>query len=219
MNIMYPHRLRLRGPWECAPLTEPARAPWRVKMPCRLGAAGLPGFAGRVRFCRAFGNLRRLDEHERVWLTLAGVEGTAEVRLNGQLLGDNLHGAFEFEVTVLLGRRNRLEVIVAVEGDRGALWEEVALEVRATAFLRGVRAYRAGEDLNVDGEVAGCCDRPLELYVLVDRATAAYRTIEAGQAFHVVIPWPDQPPRPETVRVDLVNVAVVWYAVVLPWPG
>ena len=44
---MYPHRIRLRGPWECQPLAragdvpEPSRPPFRVTMPCRWREAGL----------------------------------------------------------------------------------------------------------------------------------------------------------------------------------
>ena len=50
---MYPHRIRLLGPWECEPLsrnpsrapaTNPVPPPLRMKMPCHLNEGGLPGF-------------------------------------------------------------------------------------------------------------------------------------------------------------------------------
>ena len=49
---MYPHRIRLRGPWECEPLARagggPLPPPCRITMPCRWGEAGLADFAGRL---------------------------------------------------------------------------------------------------------------------------------------------------------------------------
>src|SRR5919204_207462 len=98
---MYPHRIRLRGPWECEPLARLVRrADGRVEMvpealppggrmtpPCRWREGGWPDFAGRARFVRRFGLPRRLDPHERVWLTFAGVDTVAEVTLNDRFLG------------------------------------------------------------------------------------------------------------------------------------
>jgi hypothetical protein len=224
---MYPHRIRLRGPWECEPLTEPAPAPVRMTLPCRWGAGGLAGYAGRVRFQRRFGRPGRIDAHERVWLTFAGVEGAAEVTLNGRFLGQHTGSdAFEFEVTALLGVRNELSVEVEAADDTGGLWGEVALEVRCSAWLRGIRleTSRDGESahLHVFGEVVGTADRPLELYVLLDGATVIYTTLVAeavGRPFHVISE--DLPPErwqvAHQVRVELVNAATVWHAMEIPF--
>src|SRR6516162_1600298 len=91
---MYPHRIRLRGPWECEPLRQQGGnaeqalpPPFRMTMPCRWSEGGLPDFSGRVRFRRSFGYPGRIDTHERVWLTFAGIGGEAEIRLNDHLLG------------------------------------------------------------------------------------------------------------------------------------
>src|SRR5262249_18475999 len=176
---MYPHRIRLRGPYSFEPLArisgnEPLPPAGRVTMPARWGESGLRGFAGRVRFRRSFGYPGRIDAEERVWLTFAGVEGVAEVRLNGHDLGqrDGALGPFEFEVTPLLQVRNELEVDVEAASDSGGLWGDVALEIRRTAYLRSVRlwATRSGEaaDLHVAGEVVGTCDGSLDLYLLLD---------------------------------------------------
>src|SRR6266545_311884 len=113
----YPHRIRLRGPWECEPLSRLVRladgsaqvvegalpSPRRMVLPCRWAEGGLLDFAGRVRFLRRFGYPGQIDSYERVWLTFAGVEGVAEVRLNDQFLGrhDGAGGPFEHEVTGL----------------------------------------------------------------------------------------------------------------------
>ena len=72
----YPHRIRLRGPWECEPLERgrPARPPpRRMTLPCRWADGGLKDFSGRVRFRRRFGYPGQIDAYERVWLTVAGV--------------------------------------------------------------------------------------------------------------------------------------------------
>jgi hypothetical protein len=126
---MYPHRIRLRGPWECEP---PASAePFRVPFPCRWEVMPLAELAGRVRFRRRFGYPGRIDAHERVWVTFAETAGTAEVWLNGRSLGRHEGGGpFAFEVTACLERRNELVVEVdAATVPRGA-WGDVALEIR-----------------------------------------------------------------------------------------
>ena len=71
---MYPHRIRLRGPWDCEPLARLAPGasdgalppPGRMTLPCRWAEGGLTDFAGRVRFRRRFGYPGRIDAHERV---------------------------------------------------------------------------------------------------------------------------------------------------------
>jgi len=132
---MYPHRIRLRGRWEYEPVSGPAPlpAPGRMPMPSRWRDQGLPGFSGKVRFRRHFGYPGRIDYFERVWLTFAGLTGTADIRLNGHRLGSGkAEEPFEFEVTSLLQNRNVLEVEVAGPED-GGLWGEVALEIRCVA--------------------------------------------------------------------------------------
>lgn len=230
--IMYPHRIRLRGPWECEPLRrdneteEPLPRPFRMTMPCRWNEAGLPGFRGRVRFRRSFGYPGRLDAHERVWLTFAGVGGAAEAQLNNHPLGRIATGS-ELEVTPLLRPRNELVVEVESTADQGGIWGEVALEVRCTAFLRDLRTSAIltgdGVQLRVSGQVAGTADRPLEVYVLVDRSVVGYQMVTAaaeGQPFDMVLPavspakWASSEGRISVlpVQVDLVNGAVVWYS-------
>jgi hypothetical protein len=130
---MYPHRIRLRGPWEYEAVSgqNPLPPPGRMTMPCRWRDGGLPGFAGTIRFRRHFGYPGRIDAFERVWLTFAGVAGTAAIHLNGQLLGSGREEPFEFEITSLLQKRNLLEVEIE-GGEDGGLWGEVALEIRNT---------------------------------------------------------------------------------------
>jgi len=236
--MTYPHRIRLRGPWECEPLLRcgdnaalPLPPPCRMTMPCRWSEGGLPDFTGRVRFRRSFGYPGRIDAYERVWLTFAGIGGEAVVRLNDHLLGriasptgeTSVSSASEFEVTSLLRPRNELTVEIEGTAEEGGLWGEVALEVRCTAFLRKLRCWTIlkGDrvDLHVSGQVVGVAEQPLEVYLLLDRSVVGYQVVMAtaeGQPFEFVVP--DLAATDLPVQVDLVNGAVVWYTSTLPVP-
>lgn len=225
----YPHRIRLRGPWECEPLERLPQgaalpSPLRMTLPCRWTDGGLKDFSGRVRFRRRFGYPGQIDAYERVWLTLAGVSDRAEVRLNGGVLGLCAGaGPFEFEVTRLLQPRNELTVDVEGTADRGGLWGETALEVRCTAFLRDIRLWVAAAELHASGLVVGEADRPLDLYLLCPGATTAHTMVTAapgGTPFHIIAEWSSPPEwrlqdgtagQASLVQIDLVNGAVVWY--------
>src|SRR5579872_2491485 len=106
---MYPHRIRLRGPWECEPLPSGSGPSRRVTMPCRWADVGL---AGPVRCRRRFGYPGNVDADERVWLTCTGLSDTANVSLNDTALASRQTAPFEFDVTDLLGRRNELRLDV-----------------------------------------------------------------------------------------------------------
>ena len=221
---MYPHRIRLRGPWEYEPLAwadgrlDPLPPKGRMTMPCRWEEGGLGDFAGFVRLRRRFGWPGRLDAHERVWLTFAGVKGATQVWLNGQLLGTlgEEPAPTEFDATRLLQVRNDLDVVIDGANGQAGLWGDVALEVRCMAYLRAVRWWTmaAGETvrLHVIGELVGSSERPLELYALVDSKTVHYTLMmpaPAGARFHLVSD--DLPGGPHEVRIELVNGASVWY--------
>ena len=221
----YPHRIRLRGPWEAQALWHfeqvPGAAarrsdanlpvPGRMQLPGRWRDVGWAGFAGRAEHLRRFGLPRQIDDSERIWLTFGGIEGRAAIRLNGEPLGDaDGGGSFEFEVTGRLRPRNELVVTVEADSDAGGLWGEVALEIRRTAYLRNVMA-EPGDDgrWRVRGEIAGTAERPLEVYAIAGRANVGYATAEAGTSFELVT----EPTRGEPLRVELVDGASVWYAV------
>ncbi len=229
---MYPHRIRLRGPWECEPLARaagdprPVPPPCRMAMPCRWGAGGLAEFSGRVRFLRRFGYPGRIDAHERVWLTIGPASDRVAVTLNGVYLGEQDGGGCEFDVTALLRDRNELAVVVEGGAD-GGLWGEVALEVRCTAFLRNVQCGAAVDGsglvlVHADGELVGTAAEVLELYLLLDRSTVAYAALPAPvtrQTFRLVsealsperLRFGGEGDATHLVRVDLVRAATVWY--------
>jgi hypothetical protein len=242
---MYPHRIRLRGPWDCEPLTRlafdahgsahetdgPLPAKRRMTLPCRWGEGGFGDFSGRVRFLRRFGWLANVAPHERVWLTFGGIDGSAEVCLNGRALGtlEARTAPFEFEVTSLLQPRNELTVTVEASGGHGGLWGEVSLEVRCSAYLRAVRWWLSSTGdraiVHVSGQVVGTADRALELYGLIDGSTVIYANLEptpAGQSFSLTSEPIDlfsrsgeslEAARDHAIRIELVNGAVRWYCI------
>jgi hypothetical protein len=188
-----------------------------MTMPCRWREGGLGDFAGKVQLVRRFGIPRRLDPHERVWLTFAGVAEVAEVSLNSQFLGrrEGSAGPIEFEVTALLSQRNTLTVLLEAASGDGGLWGEVALEIRATAFLRGCR-LNIGPPSTVTGQAVGTAERALDLYLLIDGATKGYATVEplaAGQEFQVTCE--QAPQQGSELSLELVNGGVVWDRITL----
>jgi hypothetical protein len=190
-----------------------------MRLPCRWRDGGLENFAGTVRFRRRFGYPGKIDDYERVWLTFAGFEGQADLSLNGHALGRYTARPVELDVTSLLAKRNQVDVVIESATEEGGLWDEVALEVRCTAYLRGFHAWIDAEArcLHVSGEVVGTADRPLELYVMADRHSIGYAVVEpdpAGKVYHQVLEIPQTVPA--QLRVDLVNVAQIWYATEVP---
>jgi hypothetical protein len=214
---MYPHRIRLLGPWECEPLAPPQPAR-RFVPPARLRDAGLADFAGRVRLVRPFGYPGRIDSYEHVWLTFADIAGRADIRLNDALVATAVAGTCEFEVTPQLAPRNRLEVMLDADSGDAGLLGEIALEIRRDAFLRDVRACKSGHMINVTGLVVGETSRPLELYTLADGRPVGYALVPAsadGQPFAASF---EAEAVAVSVRVELVCVAECWYAIELPAP-
>lgn len=210
---MYPHRIRLRGPWECdvLSLTAGDPPPARLTMP-----ATLDGVVGTVRLRRRFGYPGTIDAHERVWLTFAAIRGEAAVSINGTALGPVASGA-ELDVTALLRPRN--ELLVEMSGPSPGLPGEVALEVRATAYLKDVTARFEAGTITARGRVVGTAPSPLDVYLIAGRRTLAYAAVtasEAGTRFELRGPEDGEPvgplPGEGEVKVELVSGAVIWYS-------
>jgi hypothetical protein len=217
LSAQYPHRIRLRGPWECEPIDGPL--PRRVIMPGRWLDAGLEGFHGSARFARKFGYPGKIDESEHVWLTCDGCTGCHDVRVNGQLLAAQPGETFAFEVTSILATRNRLEVLVRGDSPSAGLWGEVALEIRKDAFLSDMMVERRGASAVVSGLVVGRSPQPLELYVLVDGRHVDYRTVlPTAEETPIRIELAELAQDSQIVRVDLIQISSIWYTVELPIP-
>jgi hypothetical protein len=218
---MYPHRIRLRGPWEAEPVAGPAARP--VTLPCPWADIA-PGFTGAVVFRRRFGLPRRLDEWERVWLTCEKVDGRSNWRLNGVefAMAAAPAAGLEAEVTALLRERNELAVHVEGSGAHRGLYGEVALEVRCRAYLRDVRAYAQPAECGWVVQVAGAVVSehpadPLELYLLIDGKNRDYCQLQSDlpeMPFHFVAAVEGkQAGERVTLRVDLVNGATIWHTI------
>ena len=218
---MYPHRIRLRGPWDCELIDAERRTPRRVLMPCRWADAGLAGIRGPARFSRKFGYPGKADpDLEHIWLICDGCTGCREIHLNGFRLAESADESFAFDVSRLLAARNQLDVTIQGNGDECGLWGDVFLEIRKDAYIHNARAERAGQGLVVTGQVIGAAPAALELYTLVDGRHADYRVIapsEAGTSFRIELA--DVPSGAETVRVELIHISEVWYVVELPISG
>ena len=212
LSAIYPHRIRLRGPWECEPQDGPPAR--RVTMPCRWLDAGLGDFHGAARFTRSFGYPGNVDDSEHIWLTCDGCTGCREVRLNGQLLTSESHREFAFDVNRILSERNRLEVLIQGDTPEAGLWGEVALEIRKDAYLADVRIEGTRSGVRLSGKVFGTAPQPLELYVLVDGRHVDYRTIvpdAEGMPFQIELTG--IPPASQMARVELIQISSIWYSV------
>jgi len=220
---MYPHRIRLRGPWEVdavSPACETITT--RVTMPVRWKEVPTVGHGGVVRWRRRFGLPRQLDDWERVWLVCQGFEGRASWSLNGNecLPHSGGDGMLETEITSLLHERNELTIEMTPGDADQWVWEELALEIRSRAYLRGMRAVadrtEAGWLIRVDGELVK--EQPgdsLELYALIDGRHQDYQRVQTDELVshvHFTVPWEAKSEAKEmTVRVDLVNVSTIWH--------
>ena len=201
---MYPHPIRLRGPWEYEPLAGDAR-PGRIHAP-----SPFPAFAGRVRLLRRFGYPGTLDADERVWLRLPPLPAGSEVVVNGTALEG---GAREYEITALLRPRNELRIDLDI-GPESPIWEGAALEVRAVAYLEGVEVVRTPGQVGLRGVVRGTVESVLELYLIADRRPLGYATVAPGgeTRFELLVPERHEDgAEVRNLRLDLVRGAVIWY--------
>ena len=154
---MYPHRVRLHGPWQFEPVTRtavlgdgrieqrlgPVPLSGRVRIPVTSVGTTLDGFRGRVRWRRAFHWPRTLEAHERLWLAFDGVDYFADVALNQVPLGrhEGYFDPFEFDITGLIGRRNELVVAVDCPAEIDVCRPRMirgTLETRAPRFVGGL---------------------------------------------------------------------------------
>ncbi|HEX3871708.1 MAG TPA: hypothetical protein VHV77_14795 [Pirellulales bacterium] len=130
--MLYPHSIRLRGPWQYAVESE-NESDQRASLPDEwrevLAAAG----GRKVRLRRSFNRPTRLESHESVWLLVDAPLGLDAIALNAEALeagsGDKL--CLEFEITDKLAGQNTLEIAIsgACAGETTP-WSDVRLEVR-----------------------------------------------------------------------------------------
>ena len=130
------HRIRLRGPWEVSALesTRGTSLPQSTKMPCPCSwhEGGWPGFMGRAKHVRRFGQPGQLDIHEHVWLVVDPCNGELIIELNGTRLSHvPKEAAFEWDITACIAPRNHLMIEVSGNDSTSGLTGEVRLEIRS----------------------------------------------------------------------------------------
>lgn len=207
---MYPHRIRLRGPWE---LTSGDTPPVRVTLPAVWESIRSENQVNGLHLCRRFGSPRELDVYESVWLIVVNQTVIGEWKLNGEQLPANVKPVphLEIDITRQLRQRNRLE-LRAERGEPGRpVWDEVGIEIRGEFFLRGVTLTDGNR---VSGLAVGPERSGLELYVLRDGQSVLYERITAsldGRPFSFALPVaPCNRHHPEW-RVELVEGANRWF--------
>lgn len=195
---MYPHPIRLHGPWELHQTGQPSRM---LIMPAVVAATGA------VQLRRRFGMPRRIDDFERVWLMAEALRGSSIWRLNGEVIANLDDGPAEIEITNRLHERNELSIeFPSATGDVG-LAGDIALVIRCAAFLVSVHAWRSGDQVKVTGSVAGDGADPLEVYLIAGDRPCGYRKCRAGEPFELQA---DRAVDDAEIRVELVNVSTVW---------
>ena len=203
---LYPHPIRLRGPWEYEPLGDDRPLPRRLNVPSPWPD---PEFVGRARLVRRFGYPGTLDSHERVWLRLPVLPEGSGLSLNGTALGVSR----ELDITHHLRSRNELRIDLDIEPGQ-PIWEGAALEVRALAYLDDLEVVRTPTRVGLRGVVAGSIESLLELYLVADRRPLGYSTVVPGgePRFELLVPVRHEDgSEVRNLRLDLVCGAVVWY--------
>lgn len=109
---MYPHAIRLRGPWEFSFLDASPAASGTTTIPGFWTAAQLGSHRGPIELRRHFNWVARIEPTEVVWLSIDRCLGSATVSLNGQELGAIGYpwGEHRFDATALLRPNNELKL-------------------------------------------------------------------------------------------------------------
>lgn len=203
----YPHRIRLRGPWDFAPLAAGAGGLFsrrRVEVPTDWGESLGLNFQGGVRYRRRFAKPTGIEPHERLWLVIEGVDACGRAALNGTALGTIRGYALPeaFDITPLIKPRNELLLDVFVpaapggpptlrpgrEGLPGGPLGEVYLEVRPHCYpdrmCLEVREEGQRAILKAWGEVVGSpAWGPLSVLAASERGELLYADLPSSGPF------------------------------------
>jgi hypothetical protein len=212
---MYPHRIRLRGPWTLK--TETGHV---LSLNVRDGSnTELDPTPSAIQLSRRFSWLQPLQAQERLWLVLEH-SAVAKATLNDSALelAAIADGHQECEVTSLTQRSNLLALHVAPHQAPEA-FPQVALEVRCRTFLRQP-AWRLDESrrrFEITGLLVGVNDTPLELYARLGELNVLYALVHANEPSlpfryesEIAAAAVDQEAR---VQIDLVSAGVLWHRV------
>jgi hypothetical protein len=207
---MYPHRIRLRGPWE---ILNPDGSKTRVDVPG--GWSGLINVNSSISLVlqRGFGLPRTLDQDEDVYLVCDG-GGQASLRLNDSTVSPEhvSGGVIEWKVTPLLRPRNVAELTVTPQPNS----PQVTLEIRGPVFLRSLTEAPDGWTGRVIGE-----NRPhMEVHLLAQGRVVERVSARANQPFALVrpleLPEGSYNPQAPLWTIELIELANRWWSVDVP---
>ena len=130
------HRIRLRGPWwgeTCLPQGAATAGQGRFKTTVPFGWHDqIPDeFIGTVRLSRKFNCSAGMAQAQEVWLTISALTVAAEVRLNGETIGQ-FEARSDIQVAVSSGLTpfNQLQILLSVDGStEEVLLGDVAVEM------------------------------------------------------------------------------------------
>jgi hypothetical protein len=209
---MYPHRIRLRGPWES---TQADGLKQRVDLPGGWRKFVESHASGVLSLQRRFGLPRTLDQDEVVFLNFR-FAGAACLRLNGTLMEPDysFDSTVRWKVTQFLQQRNLIELTVspplAIEPP------EVALEICGPIYLQDVVATANGWTGRVVGE-----NRPhLEVHLLAQGRVVSRIPVQTNDSFNVM--RPNELPEGSYNRnapgwtIELIELANRWFALDFP---
>lgn len=136
--LMYPHIIRLRGPWEWQAVDGTPHERGKLKFPADWDAALGHRAAATLLLRRFFHCPTGLDPHERLWLVVETTGRRARVSLNGVALGESNASSshVDDDITSIVQTRNELEVRVEA-GTAEPPLGEVRLEIRTTFLADG----------------------------------------------------------------------------------
>jgi len=133
---MYPHVIRLRGPWECRVISAEGSEgdAVRVTPPCNVRDVRGADFRGRVQFVRSFHAPVALVANEALWLVVENVGGPARVMLNDAPLGEIAPGGGAWECDITARQQPRMQLVIEMsvgdESGTAPTLGAVRLEVR-----------------------------------------------------------------------------------------
>jgi hypothetical protein len=214
---MYPHRIRLRGPWEASYVVNGEWISQRVNLPSTWEQ--LQAATGPVTLTRSFGRPRVIDADESVWLAWDDLAAACDIYVNEEwlhsLAGSERGGVRQFAYA--LQDRNTLKVQFAQAGAANRPLGEFALEIRGPVYLEEVRLESTAKGRVVTGWVSGVQRRKLDLYLLANGRTVSHvitHAAPAGVAFRLPCPEADGSSRNQDfppIRVELVEGATCWW--------
>ena len=121
------HTIRLRGPWEYRPASQPTAALQRLKLPADWASVASEE-PEAFEFYRSFQMPTGIEAEDEIYLVLQQLP-SAELELNGQPLGSTTtDAAARFSIKQHLAQRNQLKITLSLTANQPCNGE-VAIQI------------------------------------------------------------------------------------------